>query len=139
MNTCTCILIRRNFNKRSSGSQFQYSGRVETLPFVHFLSSPSAHTQFVKKNVKNSSCRNVMYPHFVKDDILSHNDSCFQCNIAITNFLVSNKCEIRFHDVIGQSTVHLYSKFLNLADLHGHMSMFWTLIFQFNSLDSVTS
>ena len=24
--------------------------------------------------------------------------------------------------------------FLNMADLHGQMSMFWTLIFQFNSL-----
>ena len=39
----------------------------------------------------------------------SHNNPCFQCNIAITNFLVSYTCEIRFHDVIGQSTVHMYS------------------------------
>ena len=29
----------------------------------------------------------------------SHNNPCFQCNIAITNFLVSNTCEIRFHDI----------------------------------------
>ena len=28
-------------------------------------------------------------------------------------------------------------KFLNMVDLHGQMSVFWTLIFQFNSLDSV--
>ena len=28
---------------------------------------------------------------------------------AITNFLVSYTCEIRFHDVIGQSTVPMYS------------------------------
>ena len=37
---------------------------------------------------------------------LSHNNPCFQCNIAIINFLVSHTCEIRFNDVIGQSTVH---------------------------------
>ena len=40
---------------------------------------------------------------------LSHNNPCFQCKIAITNFLVSNTCEIRFHDVICQSTVSMYS------------------------------
>ena len=40
---------------------------------------------------------------------LSHKKPCFQCNAAITNFLVSNTCEIRFHDVIGQSTVPMYS------------------------------
>ena len=39
----------------------------------------------------------------------SHNNPCFQCNTAITNFLISNTCEIRFHDVIGQSTVPMYS------------------------------
>ena len=43
------------------------------------------------------------------DKILSHNNPCFQCNIAITNFLVCNTCEIRFHDVICQSTVPMYS------------------------------
>ena len=31
------------------------------------------------------------------------------CNIAITNFRVLHMCEIRFHDVIGQSTVHMHS------------------------------
>ena len=41
---------------------------------------------------------------------LSHDNPCFQCRIAITNFLVSHTCDIRFHDVIGQSTVHMYSK-----------------------------
>ena len=43
------------------------------------------------------------------DLILSDNDPCFQCNIAITNFLVSHMCKIRFNDVIGQSTPHMYS------------------------------
>ena len=27
----------------------------------------------------------------------------------MTNFLMLHTCEIRFHDVIGQSTVHMYS------------------------------
>ena len=40
---------------------------------------------------------------------LSHGNPCFQSNIAIINFLVSNTCELRFHDVKGQSTVHMYS------------------------------
>ena len=39
----------------------------------------------------------------------SHNIPYFQCYTAITNFLISNTCEIRFHDVIGQSTVPMYS------------------------------
>ena len=30
----------------------------------------------------------------------SHNNPCVQCNLGITNFLVSYTCEIRFHDVI---------------------------------------
>ena len=46
--------------------------------------------------------------------LLSHNNPCFQSNIAITNFLVSHTCVIRFHDVIGQSTVHMYSYAKNL-------------------------
>ena len=40
---------------------------------------------------------------------LPYNNPCFQCNIAITNFLVSHACEIRFNDFIGQSTVPMYS------------------------------
>ena len=37
---------------------------------------------------------------------LSHNNPCFQCNIAIINFLVSYMCKIRLNDIIGQSSVH---------------------------------
>ena len=40
---------------------------------------------------------------------LSHNNLCFQCDIAITNFLLSHKCKLRFHDIICRSTVHMYS------------------------------
>ena len=40
---------------------------------------------------------------------LSHNNPCFQCNIAITNFLIPHTCEITFHDVLDQSNVHMYS------------------------------
>ena len=53
--------------------------------------------------------------------ILSHSNPCFPCNIAIMNFLVSNMCDIRFHDVINQ-TVHMFTlwryptqKFQNMA------------------------
>ena len=48
------------------------------------------------------------------EGILSHNKPCFQCNTAITNFLVSNTCEIRIQDVIAQSTVPMcsYAKIL---------------------------
>ena len=45
----------------------------------------------------------------VKENILSHNDPCFQSNIAVRNLPVSHMCEVKFHDVIGKSTVHLYS------------------------------
>ena len=40
---------------------------------------------------------------------LSHNNPCFQCNTAITNFLIFHTCEIRFDNVIGQSAVPMYS------------------------------
>ena len=66
---------------------------------------------------------------------LSHNNPCFQCNIASTNFLVSHTCEIRFYDDIDRSTVHVYivtssyaKKFQYVPDLNDLMSMFWTLI-----------
>ena len=45
----------------------------------------------------------------VSNFVLSHNTPCFQSNIAITNFLVSHMRELRFHDVIDQSTVSMYS------------------------------
>ena len=41
------------------------------------------------------------------DTVLSDNNTCFSCNIAITNFLVLNTCEIRFHDFIDHSA-HIY-------------------------------
>ena len=41
--------------------------------------------------------------------VLSHNNPCFQGNTAIRNFVISNTCEIRFHDVIGQITTPMYS------------------------------
>ena len=41
----------------------------------------------------------------IVDIFWSHNSPFFQCNIANTNFLISNTCKIRFHDVI-YCTVH---------------------------------
>ena len=63
--------------------------------------------------------------------ILSHNNPCFRCKIAITNFLVSQTCEIRFLEVIGQSTLYLFiptQKIISMAGLPGEMSMLWNLI-----------
>ena len=45
----------------------------------------------------------------VSGNVLSYNNPCFHCNIAITNFLVSHTCELKFHDVIDLSAVHMYS------------------------------
>ena len=53
--------------------------------------------------------------------LLSHNTPCFQCNITITNFPVSNTCEVRSHNVIGQSTVPMYS----YAKIPKHGSLTW--------------
>ena len=39
---------------------------------------------------------------------LSHNNPCFPCNIAMTSFLVSHTCEIRFDDVIDR-TVRMFT------------------------------
>ena len=69
--------------------------------------------------------------HLGINHILSHNNPCFQCNKAVTNFLVSYTCEIRCNDVIVKA---LYlciptQKFLNMADLHGPMSTLGTLVF----------
>ena len=47
--------------------------------------------------------------NYINNDYLLHKNPCFQSNTAITNVLVSNSCEIRFHDVIGQITVPMYS------------------------------
>ena len=57
------------------------------------------------------------------------------------SFLVSHTCEIRFHDVIVKTLdicIPMQKLEKKNVDLHGQMSMFWTLINQFNSLDSVT-
>ena len=66
----------------------------------------------------------------LKTFILSHYNPFFQSNIAIMNFLVSYMCQIRFNNVIGQSTVPMYSyaKF-PIHDCHGQMHMLWNLTF----------
>ena len=68
--------------------------------------------------------------------LLSHNNSCFPCYIAIMNYLILYTCEIRFYDVIDR-TVHMFTSSYAKIPKHGQMSMFWTPIFQFNSLNSV--
>ena len=71
---------------------------------------------------------------------LSNNNSCFSCNIAITNVLVSHTCKIRFQKTSKVKALYKCiptQKFQNVANLHDQMSMFWNLVFYFDSLDSV--
>ena len=72
----------------------------------------------LEQSKSNSITGTILYLSFVKFSEyghLSHNNLCFQYNTAITNFLASHTCEIRFHDVISQSTVpmYLYTKIPN--------------------------
>ena len=63
--------------------------------------------------------------------MLSHNNPCFPCNIAITNFLVSRTCEIRFHDAQYDRShctfVYIMTSSYAKIPLHSQVSMFWTL------------
>ena len=45
---------------------------------------------------------------FESEGYVSHNNSCFPCNLAITNFLVSHACKIIFHDDIDR-TVRMFT------------------------------
>ena len=53
-------------------------------------------------NEKNREKNCVMF------NLLSHNNPCFQCYIAITNILVLHTCAIRFHDAIN-CTAHMFT------------------------------
>ena len=70
---------------------------------------------------------------FIQSPFLSHNHPSWQCNIAITNFLVSHTCEIRFHDVIDRtermftSWRHPTQKFPNMATLVCYRPLFFLL------------
>ena len=51
----------------------------------------------------------TLFDVFLKEISFNHNTTpCFQYNIAIANFLVSQKYDFRFNDAIGQSTVPMY-------------------------------
>ena len=65
------------------------------------------------------------------DIILSHNNPCFPCKIAITNFLILYTCEIRFYDIIDR-TVHMFYIIMSSCakfPKHGQMSMFCLITF----------
>ena len=67
-------------------------------------------------------------------NLLSHNNPCFPCNIAITNFLILYTCEIRFYDVIDRaahtftSWRHPTQKFQNTTKLICFGLLFFILI-----------
>ena len=83
----------------------------------------------------------IMHIHVFWNHLSFHNNHCFLYNIAIMNFLVSHTCKITFHKItfhISHCTyVYIMTSSYAKIPQHGQMSMFWTLIFQFNSLDSV--
>ena len=89
-------------------SQSQFSVHVCTLKLPECLKSyrENSHTilKGKKKNVDNHQKNNR---HSVRL-VLSHNNPCFPCNIAITNFLVLHTCEIKFHNVI-DCTVRMFT------------------------------
>ena len=59
---------------------------------------------------------------------LSHNNPCFPCNIAITNFLILYTCEIRFYDVIDR-TVHTFTSWRHPMRKFQNMANFGPLFF----------
>ena len=119
---CNAVYFRL-FIDSDAHSSTSYSRGIRWLPSTEvcrMLSSPQ-HAQSVQADMKQtfslilnfSACkRTILHRDSVSlmtKWILSHNNPCFLCNIAITNFLVSHTCEISFHDLIGQSTVPMYS------------------------------
>ena len=49
-----------------------------------------------------------------ENNLLLHNNPCFPCNIAITNFLILYTYEIRFYDTI-DCTVHTFTSWRHLT------------------------
>ena len=94
---------------------------------LFFLRRFQKHFSLRVTKTRNHLSKLSIYMYFP----VSHNNPCFQCNIAITNFFDSHTCEIRFRDVIGQSTIYMYffptQKFKNMVDVHGIPSMFFNL------------
>ena len=72
-----------------------------------FPATVSSLNRYDKQKISMNWVR--IHQAFLRTFFLSHNNPCFQCNIAITNFLVLHTLEIRLHDAKDQSTVHMYS------------------------------
>ena len=105
------------------------------LLFPHFFQFLSYIFSVVCKCFQFGQVQNfVIWQRIVLDKDLSHNNPCFPCSIPITNFLVKNKCEVRFHDVIN-CTVHVFTswchpteKFQNKAKWVCFGPLFFNLI-----------
>ena len=83
----------------------------DPVPFSHgAFNMPLCHgrenTVLCRKGYNKVSLKYILLNY---NKVLSHNNPCFQCNIAITNFRPPHTCEIRLDDVPGQSTVSMYS------------------------------
>ena len=88
-------------------------GLLALFTMVHVAWNPTVSIYFLSTKKCNK--------HTCKNQSLSHNNPCFQCNTAVMNFLISNTSEIRFHD-INQSTVPMYS----YAKILKHGQPTWT-------------
>ena len=88
-----------------------FSKLLENFLFSSNLDLSFAHFQFgrVKNFVVWERVKGPLNLGLSSEKFLSHNNPCFQCNIAITIFFVLHTCEIIFHDIKGQSTVRVYS------------------------------
>ena len=93
-------LPERYFYVTTQGKPMKLSGAVgQSNYYKHMLIFPQ-HFKIIEKSFVSRSLSKALH--------LSHNNPCFQCNIVIMNFLVSNTCEIRFHDVMDR-TVRMFT------------------------------
>ena len=112
----SCFINVSKYGNKASLNKHIHNFTSCKLPSIHFLLLPKLvkiHIAFrqSEKHVNLSFVLGYGNPQngFRNcNAILSHDNPCFLCNIAVTNFLVSNTCEIRFRDAIDH-TVRMYT------------------------------
>ena len=117
----------------SEDNQLGYSAHFK-FNLLSIFSQSYKHKEvdaFLNVMEKEEKC-NVANQHFLHHFPKTFYDITtlgFQRIIAITNFLVSHTCEIRFNEVMALYLCIPRQQFQNMADLHGQIRMFWTFIF----------
>ena len=96
--------------------------------------NPLLHNPYFKQSLERSLLKTLWEKEKILVtsifSFLSHNNPCFPCNIAITNFFILYTCEIRFYDVIDR-TVHTFTSWRHPMQKFQNMAkwVFWTPIF----------